>query len=219
MIKNRNIQILFQTVYCTLAVVAFLSSLGLFNASFNNNFYVYYTNLSNYICMVFMFILLIKTIKSANKKEDDYCKLSPAFNFMCVIMILVTFLVYNVLLAKEKTVTEYFTSYSNLTLHLILPIMFFLNWILFYEHGKIKWYYPLLSFIMPLIYVVLILIRANIVKTAEVLYPYFFLDVAELGWGGFFMWIFILLAIFGIIGYIIYFFDNFKKFKNRKTNK
>ncbi len=47
MIKNKSIQILFQTIYCTLGVIGLFSSLGLFEAEFNKDFYVYYTNLSN----------------------------------------------------------------------------------------------------------------------------------------------------------------------------
>ena len=220
MIKSRTAQLIFQSVYCTLAVIGTLASLGLFNGEFNTDFYVYYTNLSNYICMGFMFVILYQTAKSANKKEDGYCNTAPTFKFMCVIMIMVTFLVYNTLLAKDKTALEYFTSISNLTLHLILPIMFILNWILFYEHRKIKWYFPLLSLIMPLVYVVSILIRGAILSGKEniLLYPYFFLNVDKLGWGGFFMWLAILISIFVIIGYLIFIFDNFKEIKN-KLNK
>ena len=79
MIKNRNVQLLFQTIYCTLGVIGFLASLGLFDAEFNSDFYVYYTNLSNYICLGFMFASLVFTVKAANKKEDGACTLAPRF--------------------------------------------------------------------------------------------------------------------------------------------
>ena len=152
-IKNKTVQLLFQTIYCVLGVIGLFTSLGLFNAEFNADFYVYYTNLSNYICTGFMLASLVFTVKSANKKEDGACTLAPAFKFMCIIMIAVTCLVYNILLAKDKTAVEYFTSLNNLIMHLILPIMFILDWALFYEHGKTKWSYPLLSLVMPLVYV------------------------------------------------------------------
>ena len=214
-IKNRTVQLLFQTVYCTLGIIGLFTSLGLFNAEFNGDFYVYYTNLSNYICTGFMLASLVFTVKSANKKEDGACTLAPTFKFMCMIMIAVTFLVYNILLAKDKTATEYFTSLNNLIMHLILPVMFIIDWVLFYEHGKTKWSYPLLSLIMPLIYVAFILIRSAIVnhETTSVVYPYFFLNVSKLGWGGFFMWLFILIAIFVVIGYAIYLLDHLQEVK------
>ncbi len=216
MIKNRITQIVFQTVYCTLAIIAVLTSLGLFNGKFNSNFYVYYTNLSNYICFGLMFVILAKTIISFKKNAEGCCNTTPKFNFLCVILILVTLLVYNILLAKDNSAFEYFTSLNNLLMHLILPIMFILNWVIFYEHRKLKWYFPLLSLIMPLIYICFILIRAAILKgSGAILYPYFFLNADKLGWGGFFMWVSILIVIFLFIGYILYFLDNIAYFKQK----
>ncbi len=215
MIKNRTTQLVFQTVYCVLAIIGFIHSLGYFNAKFNSHFYVYYTNLSNYICLGMMLAVLIGTIRSANKKEDGYCNTAPTFNFMCVILIMVTFFVYNILLAKDSSVVDYFTSLNNMLMHVILPIMFVLNWVLFYEHGKMKWYWPLLCVIMPLIYVAFILIRAAMIGTSTntILYPYFFLNVAELGWAGFFAWIMVLLVVFVALGYLLYLLDNIRNIK------
>ncbi len=223
MIKNKITQLIFQTIYCVLAIIGLLNSVGYFAAKFNSNFYVYYTNLSNYICMVVMFISLIKTIKQANKKEDSYCNTAPTFNFMCVIMIMVTFFVYNILLAKENTVIQYFTSQSNMIMHVILPIMFILNWILFYEHDSLKWYHPLLSVIIPIVYVAFIFIRATILQGSKqaFLYPYFFLNVDNLGWRGVFSWIAILFFVFVALGYILLGLDrihSIRKYLNKKNN-
>lgn len=220
MIKNKVSQLVFQTVYCVIALFGLLNSLGYFAADFNENFYVYYTNLSNYVCMAMMFMSLISTYKSAKKKEDGYCKVAPTFTFMCVILILVTFLIYNILLADENTVVQYFTSQSNMIMHVILPIMYILNWVLFYEHPSLKWYYPLLSTVMPLIYVIFIVIRAQLITAGEntVLYPYFFLNISELGWGGFFTWVIVLLSVFIVIGYLIYLADRFIMCKQQKNN-
>lgn len=219
MIKNTTFRILYQTIYVVLGFLGVIGSVGYFENSFSGEFYVYYTNLSNYICLGIMVACLVQTIKINRKKQDELCTVLPLFKFLCVIMILVTFLVYNILLSSGKTASEYFSSPSNLLMHLILPLMFIADWIMFYEHGKVRWFYPLLSTIMPLVYVILILIRAGIIGAAnisvKILYPYFFLNVDNLGWGGFFAWIGILVAIFIFIGYIFYFFDNFKLFKQK----
>lgn len=208
---------MFQTIYCVLGVIGVLNSLGYFAADFHENFYVYYTNLSNYICLGVMFACLTDTYKKANRKEDGYSKTAPTFTFLCVILILVTFLVYNILLADENTVIEYFTSQSNMIMHVILPILFVLNWILFYEHPSLEWYHPLLATVMPLIYVVFIVIRAKLLSGAKdaLLYPYFFLNIDQLGWGGFLIWIAILLAVFVVLGYIIYATERFLKRKKQ----
>ena len=201
--KSRTTQLIFQTVYCVLAVIGVLSSLGYFAADFNEDFYIYYTHLSNYVCMTVMFLTLHQTAKASRRKEDGYCTTAPTFTFLCVILILVTFLVYNILLADQNTVVEYFTSLSNMLLHVILPVMFILHWLLFYPHGALRWYHPLLCAGMPFIYLVFIVIRAALLKNAAnaVLYPYFFLNADELGWDGFFAWIGILLVVFIAIGY------------------
>lgn len=218
--KNKLTQIIFKTIYVVLGIIGFIGSLGYFNRSFNNNFYIYYTNLSNYICTIFILLSLIQTIKSFKENQEDYCNFSPKFKFLCMIMILVTCLVYNILLAKENSITDYFLSISNLINHLILPLMFFLDWVLFYNHGLTKWYYPLISTIMPLIYVLFIVIRALILgsNSDKLLYPYFFLNIDKLGIGGFILWLSILVLIFISIGYIIYLFDKMKVIK-RKINK
>ncbi|MGN0807117.1 MAG: Pr6Pr family membrane protein [Candidatus Coproplasma sp.] len=224
MVKNVSIRLLFQTVYCVLAAIGLISSLGYFNGEFRSEFYVMYTNLSNYVCMGFMAFALVKTFKKALKKEDGTQDLAPAFKFACNIMILVTFLVYNILLAKEKSASDYFLSIGNLTMHLILPIMFIVDWILFYDHGKTKWYYPLLCVIMPAVYLVFIFVRAAILPegTTATVYPYFFLNVDKIGVGGVVGWICALVAVFVFIGYIFYAADNSKRiigfFKSRKKS-
>ena len=213
MIKNKLTQIIYRTIYIVLGVIGIIGSFGYFKENFNEDFYLYYTNLSNYICFGVILYALIKTIKSYKTSPEGYCNVLPKFKFMSLIMILVTCLVYNILLAKDYTVADYFFSISNLILHLILPIMFTLDWVLFTEHHQTKWYYPLLATVMPLIYVVLILIRAAILGNSYhgLLYPYFFLNVAKIGFGGVIGWVAILVLVFVALGYIIFGLDHIKK--------
>ncbi|MCM1404130.1 MAG: Pr6Pr family membrane protein [Prevotella sp.] len=216
MVKNRLAQVIFQVVYCTLGMFGILGSLGYFNAAFNGDFYLYYTNLSNYICLGFMIAALIVTVRQANRHEDGAVKIAPTFNFLCVIMILVTCLVYNILLAKEKTVAQYFLSSSNLLLHVILPIMFIVHWAVFCEHGLLRWFHPLLCTVMPLIYVAFILLRSlPLHNSGTLLYPYFFLNVDKLGWGGVFGWIVALLVAFIAIGYVFYALDHWQTIRQK----
>lgn len=215
MIKNRVAQIVYYSIYLTIAVFGLLGSLGYFSKSFSTDFYVFYTNLSNYFCMVMIIIQLVKRVKNKTNEATDT---APRIKFISVIMILVTFLVYNILLAKDSSAAEYFLSPGNLIMHLILPILYILDWVLFYTHGKTKWYYPLISTILPLGYVVWIVVRSFILKGATwtTIYPYFFLNIEKLGWGGFFAWVFGLVAIFIAIGYLFVLID--KKCFNAKNN-
>ena len=88
--KNRTTQLIYQTAYCTLGVVGIAASLGFFEHVFRWDFYIMYTNLSNYFCIFVMFAELIQT---ARKKENSYVTVSPALKFIGMLGILLTFLV------------------------------------------------------------------------------------------------------------------------------
>ena len=210
MIKNPLARVIFRTVYVVLGLIGALHSLGYFSRAFNTDFYVYYTTLSNLICTGTMTVLLVLTIRDFHQPEPK--SYAPCFKFMCVIMIMVTCLVYNFLLAGEHSVADYFLSIGNLLNHLILPIMFVVDWVLFDQHGQTRWYYPLMCLIMPLVYVVFIVIRGAIFAGQDMLlYPYFFLNLPKLGAGMFCVWIIALIAIFVAIGYALFGLDHLRQ--------
>ena len=98
MIKNRTAQLIYQTVYCTLGLVGCIACLGIFD---NINlirwdFYVHFTNISNFLCLGVMFAALIQTVR---KKEDSYVTTAPMLKFVGMLGILLTFLVFNIMLA------------------------------------------------------------------------------------------------------------------------
>ena len=214
MIKNRTVKLMFQTAFCTLGILGIIASFGTFNYTFRSDFYVHFTNLSNYLCIGIMFIELIETVK---KKEDSYTTKLPLLKFIGLTAILLTFFIFNFILAGDREPALNF--YINSVLfHIILPIMYLIDWILFYEHKKIKWYYPLVSVSFPVIYAIFIFIRAWILDfnpEAPYIYPYFFLNLDELGVVGVVKWIGILSVVFVIIGYIMFIIDKVLK-KNKK---
>lgn len=209
MIKDRITRLIYRTVYITMGIIAVISSLGWFDREYNENWYLYYTELSNYICIAVMIIgfsYTLRKIREGNLKGTD--SYMPRIRFYCVIMILVTFFVYNILLSGGRTLFEYFSDYTNVMMHCILPIMFAGDWLLFTEHGRLKIADPLISTVFPLVYVAFIMIRAALLpdhSAVSLLYPYFFLDVGELGVAGTIKWICILVAVFVIFGYLLYF--------------
>ena len=180
MIKNRTAQLIYQTIYVTLGFVGLVASLGIFDnvSVIRWDFYVHFTNISNFLCIGVMLAGLIQTAK---KKEDSYVTTLPLLKFISSLGILLTFLVFNILLAGEPTRDPALNFKVNSVLfHVIIPIMYIADWILFYEHKKIKWFYPLVSVIFPVLYIIFIYTRAFIVNfNPEVpyLYPYFFLNL------------------------------------------
>jgi predicted permease len=113
MIKNRTVQLIYQTVYCTLGLVGCVACLGIFDdyKLFRWDFYVYFTNLSNFLCLGVMVVALIQTIK---RKEDGFVTALPLLKFIGMLGILLTFLVF-----KGLSVAGIFTSATVTTVMLI----------------------------------------------------------------------------------------------------
>ena len=223
MIKNRTIQLIFQTIYCTLGFVGVVASLGIFDniEMLRWDFYVHFTNISNFLCIGIMFAALIQTAK---KKEDSYVSAVPMLKFIGMLGILLTFLVFNIMLAgAEGRDPQANWRVGSLIFHVTLPILYIVDWFLFYERKKTKWYYPLASTAFPLAYVIFLLIQAIILKfdasilipttTTPLIYPYFFVNLDTQGISGVLMWIGILSAAFVAVGFLFFGLDKLGKKK------
>ena len=221
MIKNRTVQLIFQTVYCTLGFVGCVASLGIFD---NINiirwdFYVHFTNISNFFCIGVMLAALIQTVK---RKDDSYVTAAPMLKFIGMLAILLTFLVFNIMLAgAEGRDPQANWRVGSLIFHVTLPILYIVDWFLFYERKKTKWYYPLASTAFPFAYVIFLLIQAIILKfdasilipttTTPLIYPYFFVNLETQGVSGVLMWVGILSVAFISVGYLFYGLDHIGK--------
>ena len=217
MIKNRTAQLIFQTIYCTLGFVGIIASLGIFDNinTIRWDFYVHFTNISNFLCIGVMVAGLIQTVK---KKEDGYVSAAPLLKFIGMLGILLTFLVFNIMLAgAEGRDPQANWRIGSLLFHVALPIMYIADWFLFYERKKSKWYYPVASIGFPLAYVIFLLIQAIILKfdssilipttTTPLIYPYFFVNIDTQGVPGVLMWVGILSAAFIAVGFAFFGLD------------
>jgi hypothetical protein len=217
MIKNRTAQLIFQTIYCTLGLVGFVACLGIFDDinMIRWDFYVHFTNLSNFLCIGVMLASLIQTAK---KKEDSYVITAPVLKFIGMLGILLTFLVFNIMLAgAESRDPQLNWRVGSLCFHVVLPIMYIADWFLYYERKNCKWYYPIVSIAFPLVYIIFIFIQATIMgfdtsilipgTTTPLIYPYFFVNLETQGVAGVAKWTVILLVAFMSVGFIFYGID------------
>ena len=224
MIKNRTTQLIFYTIYCTLGLVGSIASLGIFDNinMIRWDFYVHFTNLSNFLCIGVMLAALIQTAK---KKDDSYVTTTPVLKFIGMLGILLTFLVFNIMLAgAEGRDPQLNWRIGSLCFHVVLPILYIADWFLFRERGKCKWYYPIASIGFPLAYAIFLLIQAIILKfdssilipttTTPLIYPYFFVNLDTQGVPGVLMWIAILAVAFAAIGFAFFGLDRLGKKKN-----
>ena len=226
MIKNRTAQLIYQTIYCTLGLVGIIACLGIFDNinMIRWDFYVHFTNISNFLCIG---VMLTELIQTAKKKENSFVSAAPILKFIGILGILLTFLVFNIMLAgAEGRDPQANWRVGSLIFHVVLPIMYVADWFLFYERKKCKWYYPIASISFPLVYVIFLLIQAVILKfdtsilipttTTPLIYPYFFVNLDTQGVSGVLMWIGILSVAFVLVGYLFFGLDRIGKKKLEK---
>ena len=227
MIKNRTAQLIYQTIYVTLGLVGFIACLGIFDDinAIRWDFYVHFTNISNFLCIGVMVAGLIQTAK---KKEDSFVSAAPLIKFIGMLGILLTFLVFNIMLAgAEGRDPQANWRVGSLVFHVVLPIMYIADWFLFYERKKCKWYYPIASIGFPLAYVIFLLIQAIILNfdssilipsanPTPLIYPYFFVNLDTQGVSGVLMWIGILAVAFVVVGFLFLGLDKLGKKASKK---
>lgn len=215
MCKNLVTQLIYRVVLCVVSAFACLLSLGIFYIGVNGgnefswSFLKYYTNISNYFVLVVSIIVLADTVKLVRAGETEgYNSKLRTFKFMTVIMILVTFLVV-IFLLNSPLSADYWRNIGNMSYHFLAPLLFILDYILFDEKRTVSVLAPLYSLIIPLIYVAYIFILGAAIP--DFTYPYFFLNVKELGYGGVCLWILGLLGVFVVLGYLLWLWNRFDK--------
>ena len=68
--------------------------------------------------------------------------------------------------------------YVNQLLHTVMPIAFVLDWLLFVPKGRLRWIDPVKWLAYPLLYGVWTVIHGQLIGW----YPYWFIDIGQLGW-------------------------------------
>lgn len=210
---------IYRIILCCVSALGVLLSFRIFYAGEGPfapswEFLKYYTNISNYFVFGVSVVVLADNVKRvlAGEKEG-YNKKIRTLKFMTTVMILVTFLVYCILLGKPFT-ADFWQDIGNTSRHVFAPVLFILDYILFEEKKTISVFAPLYSLIIPLVYVCYTFILGAAIPNFE--YPYFFLDVTRDnfgigGYGGVMLWVFILVLVFTVLGYLLWLWNRFVK--------
>ena len=226
MFKNRTAQLVVQSSYIALSLVAIAAFFGLFERSFNYDGWLFFTNQSNFICIGIMVAELIQTIK---KKEDSYVSLNPVLKFAGLVSILFTAIFYYALFAQKKAFIDNF-KIGTLLFHAVLPSLYLADWVLFYEKKTVKVTWPLFGLIYPASYLAFIYLHAacygfdtsipNFANNGPYIYPYTLLNVEIMGIGKVIMWCALLLAALLAIGYSMFGLDKlfYRSFNKKKAN-
>ncbi|MGB4776737.1 Pr6Pr family membrane protein [Microbacterium sp.] len=186
---------------------------GLFTGSPIWTAFLYFTVLSNVLCLVWMVWSAIATIRDARMAGWQGTSTPSARGAAAVMMaITVTMLIYLVVLVpssfQQPGAYEPFTLTDNLV-HIITPLLVIADWVLFVPKGRLDRFDPLRWTLIPYSYLVLAYGYSGLGGrfAAGTRYPYPFMDVDVHGVGGVAMWIVVLTVALVGVGYGYYALD------------
>jgi len=154
--------------------------------------YRHYTIQTNLIVSIWFTISVI-----LQKKPEKYKKINGFLKGVIMIYITITFLIYAIFLDGLYTPDSWHSWIVDVSTHYIVPIAFIIGWVM--DIGeKYDWISLLFGLTYPILYIIFALVHGTI--TGNYLYPFF--NIRTIGMGGFFIWFFILLGIYLILGSI-----------------
>lgn len=199
-----------------LAIVGF-GSYGLYLQLWPNQFYnlTYYTLISNVLIVVFWIYLLF--LMAQGHEQRLLSHKTMRFKGGLTISILLTFLVYAILLAPVADPKDFY-HWKNYTLHYIVPVMVFIDWLVFDRRHAYRKIEPVIWTILPLAYMVFSLIKGYIFNIPipdqkHSPYPYFFMNITDIGWMGFLQYAAGIFVFYMLLGYLMYAVKMFGKKK------
>ena len=157
----------------------------------------YFTNLTNALVVVMAVALLIGRGRLAS-----FFKSLSVQSAVCLYIAFVGLAYWSLLSGQIelKTILDWI---PELTAHTLSPILGVVYWVRAVPRGQLQWRDPVIWLIYPIAYLIYWLIRGPLVGY----YPYFFVDVNELGYGGVAMWSGILIVVFLVLGSLMVLID------------
>jgi hypothetical protein len=155
----------------------------------------YFTILSNIVVAIVVTMLVVRP--SLFTRRDGIGTLWRTLRLDSILMIVITGVVYNLLLATGgKTGWDLL---SNTMLHIAGPLLTLIVWLVAGPRGLITGRIIGLSLILPLIWATFALIRGQVVGA----YPYPFLDVSTNGWASVLSFIAVIIVVAVILALIL----------------
>jgi hypothetical protein len=148
------------------------------------DYFTYFTHWSNILDALVMLMLI------ARPDRDSFW--FRVLRLDSVLMIVVTGIIYNVVLAATAK-NQGLEVWTNFFLHVLTPLLTFVVWLIAGPRGWISWRIIAASLILPIIWLVFALVRGAFIGA----YPYGFLDVATYGYGT------VLTNVAGIVAFAI----------------
>ncbi|MFV0361729.1 MAG: hypothetical protein ACK5LL_01380 [Suipraeoptans sp.] len=228
MINNRKFSLIYR-IFVLLFIFWGISD----NINFFNPFYIarkmmYFTMQSSLLALALMSVLIIRTImdikNTGTKGSSAYY---PIVEKCCIVNLLLTATIYWMVLLPDKFTMGhkvYMASFENLSVHVFIPLLILLDYIMFCTPVKNRYLSVYVSLIYPTFYGVLAVIvsftglvfRISPKDKGPVYFPYNFLDYSREGLKCI-LYILVIMVIILAFSHLMYFLDR-KLFKLKQTD-
>jgi hypothetical protein len=155
----------------------------------------YFTLWSNVVGAIVITVLLARP--GLFTRTDRTGAIWRALRLDTVLMIIVTGVVYNALLASGPK--EGWDFLSNMMVHIVMPIVTPLVWLVAGPRRLVRQSTIFAALVLPLIWAAYALIRGQVIGA----YPYPFLDVSANGWVSVLTFIAVILVVAIVLGYVL----------------
>lgn len=207
-INSRPLALVYRLAALALIVTGLVRITGIFSGHPAWNSLLFYTVLSNVLCLVWVVLVIIRTIRDL--RRDGIRGIStPSARWSGAVMmaISVTMLIYLVILvpAAFQQAGDYaLFSFTDNLIHIITPCLLIGDWLFFVGKGAFRWIDPLLWALIPYAYLVFgfaVGAFGGEFRPGQK-YPYPFMNIDALGLGGVVLWILGLTVALVAVGYL-----------------
>jgi hypothetical protein len=170
----------------------------------------YYTVLSNLVAVVFFAFAIFRTFRQRNLR---FTSTERTIKGAVTLGVFLTFVIFHFILRPTMftmgaEVSAYTLSLANILVHYIVPLAAAADWLLFDRKGQIRKLDPLIWTAMPLAYLAFSLIRAQFATFPNgSRYPYFFIDIDQLGIAQVALNCLLIAAAYIALGYLVFLID------------
>jgi len=189
---------------------------------------VYFTNVSILVCFFLYGYITVESLVKF-KQTDGYYYRSVKTAFLkgaLLVMLVFTMLVFHFGLSMtefaEQVNQNLMNRVVNILLHYAIPVLCVLDWVLFDRKGSFRLIYPIAWLIIPFVYFLLVMLRAEfgtLIPHTESRFPYFFFDIDDLGFADVLAYALWFAIAFMVMGYIVVLVDKIMEKHSLKLAK
>lgn len=211
-VNARPAALVFRVLALALILTGILRNAGVMAGSPDASTLLFYTMISNILCLAWMLLLALRTARDLRGLGARGTSTpSPRGSGTVMMAITVTMLIYLVVLVPTRFRqgdTDVFSLTDNL-IHIVTPCLLIADWLLFVPKGRFRAVDPLLWTLIPYAYLVFAFGYGALGGefTPGHTYPYPFMNVDALGVTGVALWIVALSAALVAVGYVFVLLD------------